>query len=293
MSLQMPKSLRSCLAVACAASLALAGCDLEFPEEEVLVERDAAADTLDLFVLYRGVTADDDSPEAIEKAVAAAERILGGRRQFMFLDWPFHFDLDSPELAADAAPEARRLLDGVTVERAGACLDRDGRLSGYQRIRFREASAWFDLVNAAASRAVLEAAESGELGDGAPWLDARSRDLLVERARSGRPWVTLERNGVEIDVPVTAAAASGALRALSKENDVFSSALVSLCRYLKVDAERTIARFGDPEPGGLVRFSLRRDDVTYSPALLDALAERGLVDPRSLPAEGEARRAAR
>lgn len=288
MSVFMRKSLRSCLA-----AVALAGCDLEFPEQDIVLRRDEAADTLDLLLVYRGVSADDDSEQAIEKGVAAAEKILAGRRQFMFLDWPFHFDLDDAEIAADASPDALRAVAGVSVERVGAFLDAKGRLSGFQQLRLREASAWIELVNGTVSRAVLEAEAAGTLGDDAPWLDARSRDLLVERARSGKPWVTLERNGIEIDVPVTAAAASGALRALSKENDVFSEALVSLCRYLKVDAERTIARFGAPEPGGIVRFSLRRDDVTYSPALRDALAERGSIEPGRLPSESDVSRLVR
>jgi hypothetical protein len=130
-------------------------------------------------------------------------------------------------------------------------------------------------------------------GAGEPWLDRRSRDLLLERALSGKPWLKLGRSGLEVDFPVTAQAASGALRDLAKGNDVFSGALLSIFRYLKIDAERTIARFGDAAPGGFVRLSLRRDDVTYSPALYDALSERGAIEPTRFPTEGEVLRVAR
>jgi len=256
----------------------LAGCDLEFLEEEITLERNAASDTLDVTFDYRGVIAHDESDEAVEKAVAAARRILAGRREFMILDWPLHFDLDDGGPLADASPAVMRFVESVSVESVEPYVDARGRLSCRQRVRVREASGFFRLLNSAISSEVLEAEAEERLGAGAPWFDERSRALFVERAESGKPWVTLGRRGLEIDLPLTAPAASGALRELARDADIFKAALLSTLRYLKVDDERTVARLGDVERGGAVRLSLRRDDLAYSPALAEALRAASLTD---------------
>ncbi len=278
-------------ALAAALVALAAGCDIEFPEQEILARLDSAADRLDLLFIYKGVTAHDDSEEAVGKAVAAAERILAGRRQFMIVDWPLHFDLDREDCDV-SSPLGRRVLGNFSVAQVGAFLDSDGRLSGYQLVRVKEAKLLFHAIDAFVNKAVLEADADGDLGDDAEFLDDRSKALMVERAGSGGSWGRLSSSGLEISFPVTSAAAAGAIRSLRKMNDddAAGAALLGALRRLDVGRESTLARFGESAGRGTARFSFRRDDVEYSPALYDALRERGSLDMGAFPKEEEVRR---
>ena len=98
------------LAAALPLSLAfLSGCDVQFPEQEVRMQYDTEADTLDVLFIYKGVHTPETSAEALNDGKNVADRILAGRREFMLLDWPYLWDLDElAEVPLDQLLKDRR-----------------------------------------------------------------------------------------------------------------------------------------------------------------------------------------
>ena len=120
------------------ALLLCGGCDVQFPQQEVRFRYDAETDTLDVLMIYRGVHTPNDTDKALAKGVDVVDRILAGRREFMFIDWPFYFDWDDKEDDADAHPRALDVESRLELVRAGAFLDEEQRLCGYQLFKWRE-----------------------------------------------------------------------------------------------------------------------------------------------------------
>ena len=59
------------------ALLLYAGCDVQFPQQEVRIRYDAATDTLDVLIVYRGVCTENVNEEALAEGRAVVDRALG------------------------------------------------------------------------------------------------------------------------------------------------------------------------------------------------------------------------
>lgn len=271
--------------------LSVAACDLEFPHEEVRLRPSAEDDTLDVLLIYRGVSPGD----GLEKATAAARRVLEGRREFLLLDWPLYFDLDAERDLDTLSPLERRTLDAVRLVEVGAFLDPDQRLSGYQHLRV---SGFRDLLDAAEAelvRRVLAATEGRRSGEQAefPEFDARTRESWERRLREGPPLFSIDQRGLVLDLPASpewAAALLAALHAKEREDEdeVFLPNLWRNLREIRQDEERLLLSFGRLEDGCVV-LDLSRRDVEYDPSLRTALEEQGVIDLEGAPTLDEVR----
>jgi len=278
-----------------AALCLLGACDLEFPEQEVRLRHDAEADTLDVLFVYLGVTTPTSQDEALEKGRAVAERVLGGRREFMLLDWPFNFDLDReyPE-GEELAAGVRAAIDRVRLERVGAFLDGEGRLCGYQHFRVDRVSAALAEANRQIDEAALRGLESGELGARElPWFDAGEERAWRDFVASPTPWVSLEEGRLVVRLPVTEEGAARFLEVLAEtvreqagEDPDFTEVLLSNVTGLQVADGVATLRIGSPE-GADTALHLSRA-VDYSPVLRDQLVAGGL-DLSAAPSLAEVR----
>src|SRR5262245_22172717 len=137
-ALLVKKSLMTRPALKMLFPLALLGCpacDLKYLDQEVLLRHDPATDSLEVLLIYRGLTATGDSPDALGKALVIARRILAGRREFEVSGWPGHLDLDDPAAYQGLEPECAQALQAISIEAQEAFIDPEGRFSAYQLLR--------------------------------------------------------------------------------------------------------------------------------------------------------------
>ena len=99
---------RQTLAVTVAATLWLAGCDVEFPQQEVRLRHNDSTNTLDVLFLCQGLTTKENTEKDLDKGVRAVERLLQGHREFMLMNWPLHVNLDGNIDAARATAKELR-----------------------------------------------------------------------------------------------------------------------------------------------------------------------------------------
>ena len=197
--------------------LLCSGCDLEFPEQEVHIRYDAEADTLDMLILYVGVRAENDSEDAVGKGRDRMNRVLAGRREFMFMDWPFYFDLDEEDMEEALPPEAWAAAERVQLVRVEAFLDESQRLCVIQHFRMTGVTAVLADANRLLHEAALRALEAGEVGTAAWFLfDAAEEAEWRAFTEDATPWVSLEGGHLVLRVPATQGGAARALEEYSR-----------------------------------------------------------------------------
>jgi len=203
------------------AAVLCGGCDVEFPNQEIRWRYDTEADALDVLIVYRGVTTPAASEEALDKGQAVADRILGGRREFMLMDWPFLFDLDAdPKESEPLAAELRAAYDRVQLVAAGAFQDEDQRLCAYQHFRMTEVSHVLDGFNHLIGAQAATALDEGDLGpDDLPWFDEGEVEAWRGFIADRRPWIALEQGRLVLRAPITEAGAARALDAIVHQQD--------------------------------------------------------------------------
>lgn len=277
--------------------LALGGCAIQICEQEVQVKYDAAADALDLLLIYKGVSASDDKPKTLSNAAEIGQRILGGRRQFQVAGWAFDWDLDKqaedldrslhedankPEFDPEENRDEALLLRQITLQEVGVFLDEKERLSAFQHLRFWNFTQVLALLNRQLSRNALR--EEG--GCGSP-LQAPEQLLLgKQRAASGLPWVRRVGDEFELDFPLTTESFLQVQKDLVEEaiSDDGAACLQYMVylRELRFDNQRLVARFSAPE--GIFRFRFQHTE-DYSPQLRDLLVAQGVRIDRGITVE--------
>ena len=267
-----------------AALLLCGGCDVQFPKQEVRFRHDPEADTLDVVFLYRGVSTEKFSEEALAKGKAVVDRVLGGRREFMLMDWPFNFDLDAEyEEGEGPPPEVQAAIDRVALVEVGAFLDTNQVLCGYQHFRMSGVAA----ALAEANRRLDEWAEElifarGWGAEELEWWSDAEIELCRKFIEDDQRWLSLEAGRLMVRVPLSASGAARALewftRSLAGEDEEtveFTAMLLSSLTQLKVSEDLAEFTLGSVEGGDtVVRF--HNPAITYSDALRDLVVEAGL-----------------
>ncbi len=215
--------------------LGLAGCDLEFTDQQIVLRHNQALDTLDILLIYEGVYPGNRGDDKMEKALAAAERILAGHREFMAIDWPFYWDLEELTKAAEGtlaqdpadgegahqgsaqgqqdAGDALFALNQFRVKSVGIYLDHEKRLSGYQLIRVTRWKEVERLLNRVISSALLEEDKeeaareqtAGKQADeqGGALLDAQTLAWWKKKAKTDKPWFRFRARALEVELPLS------------------------------------------------------------------------------------------
>lgn len=279
----------------------LAACDIEFQAQTIRLHHEAATDSLEIGLLYEGLVLGDANKRT--QAGDAAERILAGRREFMFGRWPLYFDLEDQEKSlrkeldglleeepsGPVRARARLLqrwlaaLGRIEVEQVGIFRDEQDRLGGYQKIRIRDLQAFVELTNDSISDWVQR-----EVADpqATPELDARTRPLLLAHAIARRPWLWFEGDQLNFEVPLSREAFSRMIRECGQglasidANDV---PFVRLFGHLLASARQL--RFDHEVLGGSLRssdsacieFELLFESLPYADTLRAELESRGHV----------------
>jgi hypothetical protein len=251
----------------------LTGCDLEFPEQEVILLHDTKADRLDFLLVYRGVTASSDDRRDVADAVSAATRILGGRREFMLLDWPLHWDLDGKD--KDVPQWLRK---NVKLERVDTFVDAKGRLCAYQLFTMSKVSEGLRLLNEAIAASILEAHQKGKLEKGVDVLGLVELYGFLDQAAAGLPFLRLEKGRLMVDVPMPSQETIRRLVEESRKNDTWAlSNLLALTRNPRIGTQGQLTiQLGDHR-NGMTVLGLRRPDVRYRTGLHEALVAAALV----------------
>lgn len=206
-----------CRLLGLAVLLLCSGCDLEFPEQEVRIRYDAEADTLDMLIVYVGVRAENDSEDAVGKGRDRMNRVLGGRREFMFMDWPLYFDLDDPDKEEALPPEARAAAERVQLVRVEAFLDEHQRLCVLQHFRMTEVSTALADANRLLHEAAKRALDAGKFGGGVvPWFDAAEEEVWLTFVKREASWVSLQGGHLVLRLPVTQQGAARAIEEYSR-----------------------------------------------------------------------------
>ncbi|MCP3919460.1 MAG: hypothetical protein GY711_28310 [bacterium] len=306
----MPTPLRS-LVAALLAALVLPSClAFRYEGEEVYVRHDAERDTLELALLYRGVHASGTevdwtgesleiesyakaTPGDVDSAARIVEAIAGGRRYFVFYDWPFLLDLDSPKLSEpleDPDEEVMRqaaaeFADNIRVDRARLFVDDDGKLGIAQHVTMTNARLGLERLNAGLNRLLLtnRGALLGAEGEGKVEIGDLSRATLeqwVARAERGEPWIVLDGGTIEVHVPLSPAelarVVEGMVVATAAENREAAGFYVPFLRALTELTHQDgvlVARFA-PKGDGWLAFEFERPNWEAQPELLELLRER-------------------
>lgn len=264
----------------------LTGCAIQYVEQEVLLRYDAAADSWDLLLVYKGITASDEKEKTVDEAASIVRRLLGGQRAFAS-PWGT-YDLDDPAFSGDDADVAQ-VAAGVSLLDWGLFLDETERLSGFQRLRLANASRVVACFNRQVSKALLEAAEKEDFAESTPLLDDRTRLLWCQRAGSGEPWLYQVDEGIEIDLPMTrgswdrvqeAAISEATSPKNASDTSPGPAALLGqhlvYLRHFEIQDERVVLTFGAPV-SHVFRFNIKDPGVKYNSQLKDALTRSGVA----------------
>jgi hypothetical protein len=240
----------------------LSACEIRVAEEEIQVRIDPKSDSLDLLLVYHGV-----SPNGKGRMADPAFR-----------------------------KRALEVIGGWELREHGSFLDEKNRLSAYQVFRVEKLSRLVDLANEAIDRGILDALDEGKAVPEGDEVDARTRELWKARAESGGPWIRLDGAEVVIDVPGSQEAFDRIRKeGLDEIREVFLEpgngledrdpvlALAQLLlhvRRFEVGGDRIVLHLW-PMPDGLFRFLTRCDREPYDPALLEAVRKEGIgPDPK-------------
>ena len=264
--------------------LPLGACDLECVEEEVIWRHDAQEDTLDVLLVYHGVmqgynlSAEDD--EQMAKALGALDRVTGGAREFMVMDWPFYWDLEDWGPDEEILPALAAFRRDLSVADVGLFLDAQRRLSVFQHLHLERASVHL----ASANRAIRE--DILEQGAEDLWSScAGGGEALCAWAESGGDFILMRGNSVTVQWPSSAACTREFLAefaeelAVEQEEGVDSTLVVVLAilaatTSLSLDENHMQISVGEEEAGELELDCVLWERV-YDPALLGRLRERG------------------
>jgi hypothetical protein len=225
----------------------------------------------------------------------------------MIVDWPLYFEIDkwareAAETLADAEAsshdraQARRFLEvaeRIALVSHGLLLDAEQRLSGYQQFRVREFGRVAELLNQMISAEVLDERERGKLKPDEAF-DARTIQLLIQRAESGKPWFRLDADGLTVDLPfsleTTRQGRSVLFHELLKSDDEdeafadLGAVLLASVSSVSFEPDRVVGIFRPDEPGWF-RFEIENPAAEYSEALYGALRAKGQMIREDLTVE--------
>lgn len=278
--------------------LGLSSCDIEFPEQELHLSHNAGADTLEMLIVYHGLTAPSDGDEAVESGVEVVKRLMNGEREFMLIDWPLYFEIDKWERKARKSLENKdkdlhfheqsqrylQVAERITLVSHALFLDEEGRLSGYQLFHVRQFSEVVALLNQTISAEVLK--ERGDSGfEADDDMDERTVQLVMERAESGKPWFRVDGDGITVDLPFSLEMTRKGRERLVHEllqsdddDDEFAdmgAVLAGSVTSLSFEKERMVGVIA-PDSPGRYDWTIRNPAASYSEKLLEALQHEGV-----------------
>jgi hypothetical protein len=234
----------------------LAACtSYEFVDQDILLLHDAETDELSLVLIHEALRENTgDSQKEIAKDAEGARHII-------LIGWPWEFDMADleQELADDEedslAPRLLEFVRGFRVVDSGLFLRDDSELCLYQHVSFQNASAGLELMDEAINRTLLEEEADG-LED---WnWDAGSKELWIERARSGGRWAFFEDGGLVVSLPMTPRGAASLLGKLINETSTEIGELTSALTSLTIEQDLCTLRF-EPGEDGWIRFHVHHE----------------------------------
>jgi len=281
-----------------------AGCtSFQFTQQDVFLTHDAAADVLELAIVYHGVHARRGEGDALEAAARSVRRIASGERYVLLFGWPFELDIETARAEPASEPlgpceqRAWDLLAALEVAQAGFFAGADERLGVWQRVRLPRAGELVALVNEWIALGMAEPAAGFARGDPrspspSPVLDDASRRRCLEWVRDGTPWILLRDGGLEVRCPMSPAAAARWLASIVSEAaerpdeaQPFRALLESLT---EIELEGgVLALFFGPRAGGGVLLRIPRADWEWAPGIEALLRRDGGLEGRvpELPAQ--------
>lgn len=257
----------------------LAACTpIQFAEQEITLRHDAAADALEMLIVYDGVNAgpprETDVAEKVEMSseMAFALGVAGGEAMFMIFDWPFlvtvkdlapggddarralEAEIADPETTPGRRLEAewRLWLTGTRVVSAGFCSGSSQRLSLHQTLRFEHAGKFIELAQAGSYLWIEESVAQGSLDRDTPTLDARTRELWALAAKEKRKWLFLAGDVLTVDLPMSEACAARLLAVslyeATRDKGTFVAGLLSHVASVRIADERLVLTWKLDEP---------------------------------------------
>ena len=178
----------------------LPGC-LEFDSQDVFLHYDPAQDQLDLLFVYRGLHADTkgDQTRRIEEAVEHLEEAQQSGAFAFWSNYPWRLR------PRHDRTHMQLLLPHLQVENGPLFKDADGRLCGYQLVRFSKVKKLLDKVNTVLSlmleTRVLTKGDWPLLPDHE--VDDESRDRITDFLRGRGQVLRLRDACLELQLPLS------------------------------------------------------------------------------------------
>jgi|GEM_PF-3546046 len=262
--------------------LCLAACQVtRIEDQETFFEHDAAADRVDMLLVYRGISVwseakegedfvqgDDPrlDPRKIEQALELAAEILGGQRRFRLLPGSFEFDLD--EMSSEARSEAdREILDDIELVEVQAFLDEEGRLACFQHLRIEGASRLLARLNALLDESLADEFDAEKVAESDY---PESAALWAAAATSGWEWLRFEGPVLVVSIPATFQDAARVLLANCREPE--NPELFEAVRDIRVEPGRVELLLGSLEDP-VIHVVHENEDPRYEAALRARLEE--------------------
>jgi hypothetical protein len=283
---------------------------VQFTEQSIFVRHDADRDLAEVLIVYQGlhpsrstgiIFGESDAPEQdppdpenqpftaaqVRKGHETVSRIAAGKRIFVLGIWFSDVDLDSPRHAPVTAKGRGRteedvFQDGISVRGSGIFLNQEDQLCAFQVLRIPRVKLGLRLLNQELNEAILNMADSGNFEENFTLFDERTRELWIQEAQQGVPWITPHAGGVRVSFPATPRTAArllaGALTGISEAEDVQVAqtwaALASCVAGMEITDEHVTFDFR-PGKGGEPTLKLVSSRMEYSDEILQMFQERG------------------
>lgn len=261
------------------AILLLPSSGFSFIREEIRFRHTATEDTLDVLVIYHGVTDSSHDEQSLSSAVKTATEVLNGLRVFQS-PGPFTINLEKARGDEEVTEQARHLIDCISVVGSGCFLDDQGRLCIYQKVVISNLNFVVESVNIELSRAVLEDSKKGGVFDKS--YNERSNELVVAAARNDTyRWFRIDNGILEINFPLSIEDKDRLIEELltdvSKDKDARHSLLsfLSAAQSVSFKDEQLTLQFGQKQNEVVVL--ILSGEKEYSPILHQRLEKEGFT----------------
>lgn len=260
--------------------LLVQGCaTYEFESQRVLLHHDADADSIELFVVTRGIYKPGES--GARKAASLLRKVELGYRHVLLGGWYGELDFDDPPEAEDPLQGAFRAWSkGVSVVTSELLRTSDEKVVLKQRLVLGEARKLVALVNLFIDQELLDETP----GDGAAPYQVQALLAWQEAARGEHEWLRFVDGTLVLSIPCTDEVASRSLAELlgsRPETRAFWSRVLEVAD-LRLTGEQAVLTFRPREDGWITLPSNWSQDAQYDPGVY-----RRLREERELEVAGE------
>jgi hypothetical protein len=265
----------------------LTGC-IEFERQTVTYSYDTSTDTLRIYQDYNGIFGGDNRQGLSREELNQLDSVLGSQRTFFFANWISEI---SHEQLRDKLKEIRtaeyqkeqklepaarehlevlikRLIEDVHIENGPFYQDKEGKLSGVQRVTINKAS---QLINA--GNVCIRDAFKAEASD--EKAKPEEKRLYLKSIGRQQDYIKIEGNRITVSFPAT----KDQIEENTNGSEKTRAAIEAFRKAggtLTFTNDEVMVTFGKPSDK-LTSLTLSVSDETYSTNLVETIKSRSLL----------------